>query len=86
MEEIETIIYQQKKNKHHFYCDKCDEYLGNTEEYDDGYYPKLGEFELSFNIYGNWYKVKKCFCSKCKIEYMERLGDVLKGVDFEKDV
>lgn len=82
---MEKIIIRKKEEYvHHFYCDECNKYLGNTEEYDDGYYPSLGEFKLAFHLPGGWYKVEKCVCDECKEKYLSRLENVLKDLEFIK--
>ena len=85
MEKIEKVIRKREEYNHRFYCDNCDKYLGVTEEYDDGYYPKLGEFELSFYLPDGWYKVEKCFCEECRKNYLEKLINNLKELGFKKD-
>ena len=41
MERVETLVRTQKYNKHQFYCDKCNKYLGETEEDNKRNYNKL---------------------------------------------
>lgn len=82
MEKVEQIKKTIVNNVHHFYCDDCNIYLGDSREYDDGYYPELGSFELSFYLPEGWYKVKKCFCEDCKQEYLETVRNMLKDMDF----
>ena len=84
MERLETTTRTIKDTTHHFYCDECNKYLGKTKEYDDGYYPKLGEFELKFYING-WYKVEKCFCDKCKEKFIKKTCDTLTDLGFEAE-
>ena len=85
MEKVITEIRKKEENKHQFYCDNCNKYLGETQEYEDGYYPKIGEFELSFYLPDGWYKVEKCLCEECKNNYIDKLRDVLKSIGFEAD-
>ena len=85
MEKIETIIREIKEQEHQFYWDCCNEYLGTRAEYSDGYYPKIGEFELKIYLPDGWYKVEKCFCEECKEKYLSKLKNVLNELDFEKD-
>ena len=83
MERLETKTYTKEDTIHHFYCDDCNEYLGKTEEYDDGYYHKLGEFKLSFRILGNPLTVEKHLCDKCKKKFLEKIEDSLKELGFK---
>ena len=85
MEKIETTIREIENYEHQFYCDECNKYLGTTEEYDDGYYAKLGELCLKIYLPDGWYKVKKCFCEECKEKYLSRLQIILNELGFEKD-
>ena len=62
MEQKETIICAREETTHKFYCDDCNKYLGETHEYNDGWYPNLGEFELKFYLSDDWYFINKCLC------------------------
>ena len=64
MEKLETRTCTIEETTHHFYCDDCNKYLGKTEEYDDGWYPELGEFGLKMHLPSGWYEVNKCFCDE----------------------
>ena len=50
MEKAKEIIREIKTYEHSFYCDECNKYLGTSQEYDDGWYEDIGEFELKFYI------------------------------------
>ncbi len=67
-----------------FYCDDCGKFLGKSEEYDDGYYEKLGEFEVKFNFNG-WYKLEKHLCDECKEKETKKIEKSLKELGFVKD-
>lgn len=82
MENTEKII--KESYKHSFYCDKCNKYLGTSEEYDDGWYQKFGEFSLAFYVEDEWYEIYKCLCDYCKDEFVDNLKSVLKNIGFEK--
>lgn len=62
---------------HEFYCDECNEYLGASVEYDDGYYDSIGRFETSYYIGGEWFKLKKCLCDKCANELVNKIRENL---------
>lgn len=66
-----------------FYCDECGKYLGEEEAYED-YWSQPGEFELSLNLCGGWYKLKKHFCSDCVKEFQSNLKAYLESVGFER--
>ena len=60
MEKIIKEVREIEDIKHSFYCDKCNSYLGTSYEHEDGWYDKLGEFELKLNVNG-WLCIKKMF-------------------------
>lgn len=61
MEIKETIIRKVEGVIHHFYCDDCNKHLGDSTEFEDGYYAKHGEFEMRIYFPDGWHKVKKMF-------------------------
>ena len=85
MEKVETKIKKVKDRTHHFYCDNCDTYIGSSEEYDDGWYEELGEFELQMYTPLGWWKMNKCFCRKCSEDFLEKFYISLKNMGFELD-
>ncbi len=78
---IETIM-EVKNTCHEFYCDECNEYLGTSYEYEDGWYPKLGEFDLNLNVFG-WMHMKKCLCEKCRDKIIDNVRQKLFAIGFE---
>ena len=54
---------------HKIYCDECNEFLGESEENDDGWYEPFGEYKRDFYIpiYG-WYKINKTLCTPCRVK------------------
>lgn len=87
MEKEKTITCTRQKTLHYFYCDgdDCNKYLGQTEEYDDGYYPELGVFELEFHMPDGWYRVKKHLCNECKDKFLAKVKNTLTELGFEKE-
>ena len=84
MDKIKATTKKVEGYEHSFYCDECNEYLGTTEEYDDGWYEELGEFELSFYI-DDWYRVKKCLCHNCTVNFLSNLKNHLENIGFKRD-
>lgn len=84
MEKIKETVKEVKDTEHFFYCDECGKYLGSSKEYDDGWYQKLGEFELKIYI-DNWYRLKKCLCDDCKYRILENLKIDLGVLGFKKE-
>lgn len=78
---IKTIT--TTKTVHHFYCDSCCIYVGSSEEYIDGWYQHIGEFEMQMYTPRGWYKLKKCFCNKCKEEFLDKLYSALEDAEFK---
>lgn len=72
--EVEDIV-------HEFYCDECNKYLGTSYECDDGWYNRIGEFELKLYVNG-WLCVNKCLCDKCKYEFVEKIRKSLFDIGF----
>ena len=66
MERIETTIREIRNYEHQFYCDECNKYLGTTEEYDDGYYAKLGELCLKIFFLMDGIKLRNAFVKSVK--------------------
>lgn len=85
MEKTEKEIRTVVRYKHHFYCDSCNKYLGTTEEYEDGHYPELGEFELRFYVKDEWYRIEKHFCDDCKNNFISIVKSTLKDLGFEEN-
>lgn len=79
MEKVAEVGY-----KHSFYCDKCGEYLGTTDEWDDGWYAERGEFELRLYVDG-WYHIKKHFCESCKKDFLDNMKAALIDMGFKED-
>jgi hypothetical protein len=83
MEKLETNTCTIENVTHHFYCDDCNKYLGETEEYDDGYYHELGEFELSFYFLDNRYEINKCLCDECREKFLNKMLLILTELGFK---
>ena len=83
MEKIKEIIREIKQYEHSFYCDECGKYLGTSKEYSDGWYEKLGEFEVKIHI-GEWHRLKKCLCNKCQCDFVEKMKKDLYNLGFVK--
>jgi hypothetical protein len=84
MEKLETRICKREATTHHFYCDDCNKYLGKSEEYDDGWYPELGEFKLEFYLPSCWHEVSKCLCDECRQKFLQKVEKILVELGFEK--
>ena len=86
MEKVTTETLNIERKKHSFYCDKCNEYLGSSEEFDDGYYPTIGEYGQSFyvNSYG-WCRLKLHLCDKCKVDMTNNILRYLNQLGFNYD-
>lgn len=85
MEKVETKITQIEDRVHHFYCDECGFHIGSTEEWYDGYYRNLGEFELKIYMPDGWYKLEKCLCDDCRDKFLDKVYVLLESVGFKPD-
>ena len=83
MEKMEKTSITVQRNKHHFYCDDCETYLGESIEYGDGYYNHIGEVEIKFYIDG-WYEYHGTLCDTCRNKFITNLKGVLINLGFEK--
>ena len=84
MEKINTVNKTIEYRYHTFYCDICNKELGTTEEWEDGYYNKLGEYTQSFNLSGvKWFELEKVLCDKCKDEFNEKIKNALFDLGFK---
>ena len=84
MEKNEVITHTVENVIHNFYCDDCNKYLGKSQEYDDGYYAKFGEFELKIYMPNGWYSVKKCLCDTCRDNYVKKVEHAITELGFKK--
>lgn len=81
MKKTITEIVEVEETRHEFYCDRCGKHLGVSYECEDGWYKELGNFELRYFANG-WMRLKKCFCDKCKYEFMNELRHTLFNAGF----
>ena len=84
MDKVEQKTVEMKRKIHKFYCDKCGEYLDESEEYDDGYYEEIGYVIQCIVINGKQYIYKRHLCNKCKENFYKDLSNVLEIVGFVK--
>ena len=82
MENIDYDFREVEVPIHKFYCDDCGEYLGESEEYDDGYYVEKGEYNVEFN-FDHWYTLEKCLCEKCAEKKNNQIFQALKDLGFK---
>lgn len=92
---MEKIIYKEKIEQypcHTFYCDDCGMPLGESDEYDDGYYEPIEEYEWKMYVdhtlsekTNDWYRVKKNFCPKCREKFVQNIINSLTALGFKKE-
>ena len=85
MEKVEEKKVEVKRKIHKFYCDKCGEYLGDVEEYYDGYYAEIGYIIQRIVINKKQYLYKRHLCDKCKENFYEDLGNAIEMIGFVKE-
>lgn len=80
------------KIKHQFFCDACGKYLGETEEYNDGYFDCIGYYKQSVRIqspidrYSERLTVTKCLCPECAISETTKFTNALYDLGFVEEV
>lgn len=84
MDKVERYAVEVIKRKHEFYCDNCGEFLGESEEYEDGYYEQKGEYHEEFYICETFFSIKKHVCDKCKRKFEKEIADCLADLGFER--
>ncbi len=85
MEKVEEKIVEVKRKVHKFYCDKCGEYLGESEEYDDGYYEEIGYIYEDIVVDETPYRYIGYLCNNCKEKHFKELGSFLETIEFVKN-
>lgn len=70
-----------------FYCDDCGKFLGQSEEYDDGYIPEIGEYKEEFYLheFNGWYRINKTLCDECKDKLLAKIDAELRNLGFKPD-
>lgn len=84
MKKVEEKTIEVKRKIHKFYCDKCGEYLGEIEEYDDGYYTEIGYIFERVVVNGTPYCYRGNLCNKCTEEHYKELSNILETIGFVK--
>lgn len=84
MEKITSKEVKSILNTHNFYCDMCEKHLGSTEEYDDGYYATIGDYDLKFNVDSEWYRLHRNLCIDCRAKMREEIINALLSMGFVK--
>lgn len=84
MEKIrfEEIVEEQEIRE--FYCDNCGEKLGETKKEPYKCVHTLGDFCSDIKIEGVWYTYSKCFCPKCREEFLNKYINTIKKLGFKK--
>ena len=70
---------------HEFHCDNCGEYLGTSEEYDDGWYKQIGRIDLRYHTPQGWYVLSKHLCDTCREELLSKLYATFEDAGFKKE-
>ena len=80
MDKIETVERVIEERVHRFFCDDCGEFLGESTEWEDGYYREIGEFSTCYGCY----RVKKHLCNTCRDKFENKLIQTLKDLGFQQ--
>lgn len=87
------------QNTHKFFCDECNEFLGETTEYEDGYYNELGKYDQNIYVYSHgkfssdssqksnpgWFILNQCLCKSCSENKTKKIIEVLTELGFNPD-
>ena len=81
-----TNIISKEVIVHKIYCDECNTYIGNSEEYDDGWYEELGKYRQDFYIpKHSWFYFQKTLCHHCREEMDKKIIDALIKLGFHTE-
>lgn len=83
MEQIKVSPRYYEERIHHFYCDGCCKYLGQSLEYDDGWYEEIGKFELQYCIDSKYYILHKHLCKECEGKLLLEIEQDLRRLGFK---
>ena len=83
MEKTIKEIVKVEDVRHEFYCDECNEYLGVSYEFDDGWYKELGDFKMNYYVDDCWFSLRKCLCDKCRREFVNKFRKILFDIGFK---
>lgn len=86
MEKIKVISVADERIIHKIYCDECKTHLGDSEEYDDGWYTPLGQYEREFYMPKHgWSYLRKTLCQHCQEEMDKKIINALTELGFRKE-
>lgn len=85
MEIIKHKTIEKEEIKHEFYCDECNKFLGQSTEYDDGFYIRYGAIEHRIYARGNYYVLKMHLCDECHKKKMNKVFETLEKVGYTKE-
>ena len=82
--QVERIV-ERTKIEHEFYCDECGKFIGTSEEYDDGYYAKIGEAKWHYNGDKGWLAKRGNYCAECRAKIGASIDDALLKLGFVRE-
>ena len=85
METITTKEIRTEERTHHFKCDLCQIDLGQSTEYEDGYYEEYGEYHRAFCLDGHWFNLNMCLCETCANKKDKQIVDALLNLGFKDE-
>ena len=84
MEQVKVTPRYYEERVHHFYCDGCGKYLGQSLEYNDGWYEEIGVFELKCYI-DSRYILHKHLCKECEGKLLLETEQDLRRLGFKTE-
>lgn len=85
MDKIIPIKRTITENKHQFFCDECGQFIGESYEYDDGYYQEFGNYTPDVEINHVGYSLGKLLCDKCEEKAERELLQAIKQLGYKRE-
>ena len=84
MEKVRIEEITEEQEIWEFYCDHCGKKLGETKKEPYKCRDTLGDFFSGIKVEGVWYTCSKCFCPKCREEFLDKYIKTIKELGFKK--
>lgn len=73
------------ENKHQLFYDECGQFIGESYEYDDGYYQEFGNYTPDVEINHVGYSLGKLLCDKCEEKAERELLQAIKQLCYKRE-
>ena len=73
-------------NRHLFYCDGCGVFLGESAEYEDGYYANIGDYTWKYYDKScDWLEERGNYCPECQAKVAHQIMSALGNLGFRQE-